>query len=124
MRWGHGDVTMFATGTTAQVALSAGRKLDATVVHCPVMKPFDRRWVSGMESDVVLTVEDHSIIGGLGSAVAEVLAESGWSGKFKRIGYPDVFPSGYGTQDEMRARYGISVDNIVKTVQELRGTTR
>jgi transketolase C-terminal domain/subunit len=68
---------------------------------------------------MVLTIEDHSVVGGLGSAVAEILSAGDRTAPLRRIGYPDVFPSGYGTQDEMRARYGISVENIVNTVKEL-----
>jgi transketolase len=126
-RWGS-NVLLIATGTATQIAMEAATYLQATIIHVPTVKPFDGFMnlivnASGGQRHVI-TVEDHSIIGGLGSAVAEVLMESGYRGAFKRIGYPDVFPSGYGTQDEMRARYGISVDNIVKTVQELRGSTR
>jgi len=122
------DVLLVSTGTAAQVVSNAAAELDGVQpINIYGVKPFPselflRKYMHGKR--VVITVEDHSIIGGLGSAVAEVLMESGWRGQFKRIGYPDVFPSGYGTQDEMRARYGISVDNIVKTVKELRGITR
>ena len=110
----------FTTGTTAQIALEAVKQMiGAGVVHIHTVKPFDadvvRRSVYGFKH--VITIEDHSIIGGLGSAVAEVLAESGYCGSFKRIGYPDVFPHGYGTQDEMRARYGITAEAIVAAVK-------
>ncbi len=117
---------IISTGTASQVALAAAKASGQGFLHVPLLKPLNTKDIAGFAQGkgVVVTVEDHSIIGGLGSAVAEVLLEAGWQGKFKRIGYPDVFPSGYGTQDEMRARYGISVDNIVKTVQELCGTTR
>jgi transketolase len=128
------DVLLISTGTATQVALAASDVLveynwNTEVLHVPTVKPLDVQTIRDRSSDwieklVVVTIEDHSIVGGLGSAVAEVLAESGWRGKFKRIGYPDVFPSGYGTQDEMRARYGISVEGIVNTVKELCGTTR
>lgn len=120
------SVLIISTGTVTQLAYAAADAIgNVETAHVRVIKPFDReallRCLAGKH--FVVTVEDHSIVGGLGSAVAEALAEVGWHGKFKRIGYPDVFPSGYGTQDEMRTRYGISVDNIVKTVQELRGIT-
>ncbi len=118
-------IVLISTGTATQVAGDAADALGGDGIHLRSVKPLNSRLMELIAGKtVVVTVEDHSIIGGLGSAVAEVLLEAGWQGKFKRIGYPDVFPSGYGTQDEMRARYGISVDNIVKTVQELCGTTR
>ena len=51
--------------------------------------------------------------------------ETGYPGRLIRIGYPDVWPHGYGTQDELRARYGIDVDSIVKRIQkELHGSAR
>jgi len=120
-------ILVMSTGTATQIAYGAWEVLKERVSlwHVPYLKPLDVDRLQGYVAgkSVIVTVEDHSIIGGLGSAVAEALLESGWSGKFKRIGYPDVFPSGYGTQDEMRARYGISVDHIVQTVKELRGIT-
>ncbi len=120
------DVLFISTGTTTQIALDAAAVVDASVLHCSELKRLDiGKIMLGIDDvQVVITVEDHSIIGGLGSAVAELLLEFGWQGQFKRIGYPDCFPSGYGTQDEMRARYGISVDTIIATVKELRGITR
>jgi transketolase len=121
MRLGSRTV-IISTGTTTQIALDAAEIVDATVLHFPTLKPLDvfrlRSVVDQHEAAAeIITIEDHSIIGGLGSAVAEVLAESGYRGTFKRIGYPDVFPHGYGTQDEMRARYGITAEAIVAAVK-------
>ncbi len=118
-------IVLVSTGTATQVASDAAVALGGDCIHMRTIKPLNSRLMELIAGKtVVVTVEDHSIVGGLGSAVAEVLAESGYKGKFKRIGYPDVFPSGYGTQDEMRARYGISVDGIIKTVQEMCGQPR
>jgi transketolase len=112
------ETIIFSTGTATQIALDAAPAIDATVVHVPTLKPLSlcHMSVSGKLRQII-TVEDHSIVGGLGSAVAEVLAESGYQGKFRRIGYPDVFPHGYGTQDEMRARYGLTAEAIVQQVR-------
>jgi len=120
-------VLIVSTGTTTQLALEAGNQLDAHVLHVPTVKPFDGYGLRAMMdggTEFVVTVEDHRVIGGLGSAVAEELSEVGWDRPLTRIGFPDCFPEGYGTQDEMRARYGISVENIVRTVKELCGSTR
>lgn len=116
-------VLLVSTGTASQVADVAADELDADMAHMMVVKPFDRDVIRRdlHRRKVIVTVEDHSIIGGLGSAVAEVLAESGFAGKFARIGYSDLFPKGYGTQDEMRAAYGISTENIIATVRQLCG---
>ena len=126
-RNGYG-VLLITTGTTAQLALSAMPEIfdgnrGCAVLRLPTVKPLDVEAIQRaiVAAGVVITIEDHSVIGGLGDAVAAVLAESGYAGTFKRIGYPDCVPHGYGTQDEMRARYGITADSIVK---EVCGTTR
>jgi transketolase len=107
---------VIATGTATQIAMDGARHVGADVLHVPTLKPF-RLNIEPSRYATIITIEDHSVIGGLGSAVAEVLAESGYHGSFKRIGYPDVFPHGYGTQDEMRARYGITAEAIVNAVR-------
>lgn len=118
------EVVLLSCGTATQIAWEAAEHLGARWYHIRRVKPLD----SGDPAEIsvremvcrasqVITVEDHSIVGGLGSAVAEVLAESGFRGTLTRIGYPDVFPHGYGTQDEMRARYGITAEAIVRAVK-------
>jgi len=63
------------------------------------------------------------VIGGLGSAVAELLAEANLEQpkRFRRIGIPDVFPDQYGSQANLMARYGITPEKVVETVAELSG---
>jgi transketolase len=117
-----GDGPLFIThGTMTQVALEAAAVVDARVLYVPVVKPLHRsifEWVN--IGDLVVTIEDHSLIGGLGSAVLELFADDGGhiDKAFARIGYPDVFPHGYGTQDEMRARYGLTAEAIVAQVRK------
>jgi len=107
------NVLLLSTGTTSQLAAAASVRLGASYCHWPYVKPL--HLPDGFRTFThIVTIEDHSVIGGLGDAVARELGRD-----VIRIGYPDVFPEGYGTQDEMRARYGISVDNIIKTVKEL-----
>lgn len=111
------EVLLVSTGTTTQLAEQAARDLPSVDWwHVPYVKPFDAETLLILAEGkrAIITIEDHSIVGGLGSAVAEVLMESGWRGSFKRIGFPDVWPHGYGTQDELRARFGISADHIFK----------
>ena len=64
---------------------------------------------------MIVTVEEHTVVGGLGGAVAEFLAETDLLAgrRFRRIGFPDVFPAGYGDQAGMMRRYGISAEAIV-----------
>jgi len=70
---------------------------------------------------VIVTVEEHTVIGGLGSAVAELLAEANFDQpkRFRRIGIPDVFPDQYGSQASLMARYGITWEKVVETVAKL-----
>ena len=87
------------------------------------MKPLDedavRRYAGA--APAIVTVEEHTVIGGLGSAVAEVIAEAGFPApkRFRRIGIPDVFPDQYGNQDSLLARYDITTERITSTVEQL-----
>jgi transketolase len=109
------------------LALDAANALSAegvelAILHLPTIKPLDRAAIVAAMAAVpiVVAVEEHSIIGGLGSAVAEIIAEEGFSPpkRFKRIGIPDVFPDAYGSQASLMARYGITADAVVQAVRE------
>lgn len=120
------DALLVATGVMLGPALKAAQTLEAAgtsagVLHVPTVKPFDKELFLEKASLVqaVVSVEEHSIIGGLGSCVAEVLAENAMGLKFKRLGVPDVFAEGYGSQDELMAKYGLSAGHIVKAVTDL-----
>jgi len=132
MRDGH-DALIVTTGVGLQVCLDAADQLtatgiDAAVLHFPTVKPLDVETLAAAVErvPVVVTVEEHSVIGGLGSAVAECLAEADLLGgrAFRRVGFPDVFPSGYGDQAGMMRRYGISPDAVSSLVKELRSARR
>lgn len=91
------DATIFATGVTVSEALKAQellkeRGFDVRVVDIYTIKPIDRELIvkCAKETDKIITVEDHSIIGGLGTAVCEVLAEE-YPTKVIRLGIPDCF---------------------------------
>ena len=72
------------------------------------------------ETGAILTVEEHNIMGGLGSAILEVLADLGCTGvKFKRIAFPDNYISKVGSQEWLREQYGMSPDAIAQAVLEL-----
>jgi transketolase len=133
MRDGH-DALIVTTGVGLQVCLAAADQLtaagiDATVLHMPTVKPLDTESLAAVASRVpaIVTVEEHSVVGGLGSAVAEFLAESDLldSRKFRRVGFPDAFPEGYGDQVGMMRRYGITPDAVAGLVTDLlAGRTR
>ena len=119
-------VTIIATSTLLSRALEVAEVLDARVVSMPTIKPLDEKRViaSAQKTNVVVTLEEHSVIGGLGSAVSEVIAESGLPVRFKRIGVPDRFTKGIGLQEYMRRANGLSVDQIVSTIRTLCGKKR
>jgi len=70
---------------------------------------------------VIVTAEEHTVIGGLGSAVAELLAEADFKTpkRFRRIGLPDAFPDQYGSQASLLKRYDVTAEKIVSVVQQL-----
>lgn len=125
-----GEAVLISTGVTLGMCLEAADRLTAQglttgVLHVPTVKPLDVEAIIAAASgaSIVLTVEEHSVIGGLGSAVAEVLAESNLPGtrRFKRLGLPDDFPSIYASQARVMARLGLSADAIVAQTLALRG---
>lgn len=120
------DVTIISTGSILVDVLDVARELEnkcisVRVINIHTIKPFDKEIVLEAieETKVVVTVEDHSIVGGLGSAVAEVIAESGKSICFKRIGLEDCFSKGYGSYSELKSNNHIGVKDILSTIISL-----
>jgi transketolase len=89
------------------------------VVNMHTLKPLDRKMILKAATGVkgVITIEDHNIYGGLGGAVAEVLAEEKL-GPLKRIGIPDIYCT-IGNPDQILAKHNVTVANIKKTAREL-----
>ena len=108
-------VALVATGLMVQEALKASEmmKETATVVNIHTIKPIDVQLIQQLAQthDTIVTCEEHSIIGGLGSAVAEVLAETGSSCKLVRVGIQDVFGES-GKPAELFAKYKIDANAI------------
>lgn len=120
------DVTIFATGVMVDQALKAAATLEAEgisvhVVNVHTIKPMDVEGVvqAAQKTGAVITAEEHSIIGGLGSAIAEVLVENAPM-PMKRIGIQDTFGES-GEPDELMKKYGIVDVNIVEAVKEVLG---
>jgi transketolase len=119
------DMTLISTGcmlaTTVQVAQrlrDAGFSIRVISMH--TVKPLDHQAVlkAAQETRAVVTVEEHSLIGGLGSAVAEVLAESAVEKvPFKRFGLPSQFCSEAGSQEYLRQQYGLSTDGLLISLE-------
>ncbi len=122
-----GDLLFITTGVMLQQALGAAddlaeRGLTAGVIHVHTIKPFDRDTLAPFlqRTRFVLTVEEHTVIGGLGSAVAECIAEGARHprGCFKRIGIPDIFPDSYGRQGDLLTRFGLDRRSLVRAALE------
>ena len=117
------DVTLMATGGVVGNALKAAKILeqkgvDAQVVNIHTLKPIDRELVAkiALSQGKIVTVEDHGITGGLGSAVAEVVAELG-RGRVKRVAVEDFGESG--DAEGLYRKYGLSEENIAAKTLEL-----
>ena len=116
------DVTIFATGLCVKEAIEAEELLaadgiSAEIINIHTIKPVDRELVvkSALKTGKVVTVEEHSIIGGLGSAVAEVLCEEAPT-KLLRIGVRDVFGES-GPALELIHKYELDAEGIHKQVK-------
>lgn len=117
------DVAIFACGLMVAEALKAADKLaeegiDAAVVDMFTIKPLDRECVIkyAEKTGAVVTAENHQIIGGLGSAVAEVLAEE-YPVPMERVGVRDEFGE-VGPQDYLMERFGLTAPNIVEAAKK------
>ena len=125
----HGtDVCIVASGMMLPAALVAAEALTAhglstSVTNSPVIKPLDVQTILGVASAarLVISAENHSIVGGLGSAVAEALAEAGIGVPLRRIGLDDVF-SESGSREFLFEKYGLCVRSIVQTAWAELGT--
>jgi len=123
------DLTLIATGNMLENAQLAARELEAQglsvrLISMPYVKPLDRDLIrkAVKETGRVVSVEEHCATGGLGSAIAEVIAEECPARVvFKRIALPDKFPPEVGGRAYLREIYGLSVSGIVKTINEACG---
>jgi transketolase len=93
----------------------------AAVLDVLTLKPLDTGAIVALaqECPVLISAENHQIIGGLGSAVAELLAETGYRGKFARVGIQDEFGE-VGTQDYLVKRFGLDAETLVRRAKSLR----
>ncbi|HZL41948.1 MAG TPA: transketolase C-terminal domain-containing protein [Verrucomicrobiae bacterium] len=125
------DLTLICTGGMLQTAAKAaerlaGQGLQTRVLSMHTLKPLDEAAVlaAARETACIATLEEHSINGGLGSAVAEVLAEAaGIKVPFKRLGMPPIFSPHIGSQEYMLQQHGLneeSVSNALKTLCQQR----
>ena len=118
------DVTLIGIGAIVSEAVAAAQSLanhgiEARVLAFNSLKPLDVDAISkaAQETGGIVTIEEHSVIGGLGGAVAETCLEAGLQpGFFKRIGLADAFPTIVGDQNYLREAYKLDAKAIVETV--------
>ncbi len=120
------DVTIIGTGNILVDVLRAQRLLQkegvsVRIINMHTIKPIDREAIikAISKTNIIVTVEDHDIIGGLGSAVSEVIAESGKGIAFSRIGLKGHFALKYGTYDDMKQANGFDAVTIYRKCMEL-----
>jgi transketolase len=124
MREGR-DATLISTGGILQTAVRTAQRLaeegiETRLLSMHTLKPLDIEAVlaAARETHAIFTLEEHSILGGLGSAVAEVLAEADIRKiPFKRIGVPPAFSPHIGSQEYMQERHGLTPEAIAKTIE-------
>jgi transketolase len=123
MRDGN-DITLIGCGIMVSKCLEAAEELvkhgvDARVVNLHTIKPLDEKTIvrAARETGGVVTAEEHSVMMGMGSAVAMVLVEN-FHVPMKRVGIPDVFGES-GACDELMGKYGLTVDNIVEAAHDV-----
>ena len=111
---------MLQTAVAAAERLQTQSGLSARVLSMHTVKPIDEEAIrkAAAETRRIITLEEHSVAGGFGSAVAEVLAESGVNARFLRIGFPPVFAHEVGNQDYIKKCYGLDVDSVVERLRE------
>jgi transketolase len=125
---GGTDVALLASGmmlapTLAAATVLRDHDISASVVNVPVIKPLDTATVlaAATAARAVITAENHTIIGGLGSAVAEVLAEAGLARPLRRVGLQDTFAEGAQTAPYLFQKYGLTTQHLVDSAWSVLG---
>ncbi|MDD6267238.1 MAG: transketolase C-terminal domain-containing protein [Clostridium sp.] len=117
------DAVIYATGSMVSIALEAAKQLVdqnlyVKVINIHTIKPIDRELIiKNKDIPVILTIEEHSRIGGLGTAVSEILAETLNHGTVVRLGTGAQYKKA-GRYDYMLAQHGLTVENLKRTIME------
>lgn len=122
------DVNIIAAGAVLKLALEAAEILrksgiSAGVIDMYTIKPLDEKTIkeAAGEAKLLVTLEEHSIVNGLGSAVADVLAAEGMGCRLIKMGLPDEYPHRVSPFADMLIQYGFTVNDIVKTIRDCVG---
>lgn len=119
------DVTIFTTGSIVTEVIEAARRLNndgisARIVNVHTLKPLD---IDGIVSEckkqqTIVCVEEHNIIGGLGTAIADVAIENGLHIRMKKIGLNDAFANGFGKKSDVLKDNHLDADSLYQTVSD------
>lgn len=119
------DLTLVSYGIALARNLEAVEQLSdegikVEVVDMPTLKPFDKELVlsSVKKTGAIVTIEEHSIIGGLASAVSETLVQAHVCPYFRGLGIPDVYTES-GSSDKLRDKYGIGKNAVIQAIREI-----
>ena len=123
------DLTIICCGIAVLQAVNAARTLaendglSVRVINMHTIKPIDKEAILKAVSETrrILTVEEHNVLGGLGDAVASVIAESGMGCVFRKHGLQDTFAA-IGYAEDLYAHYGLDANGIVDQVREMMGS--
>ena len=123
---GEGAV-VFSTGAIFAEVKKACDKLESegkpvpAVYTFPTVKPIDKATIveCAQKYGAIVTVEEHNLSGGFGSAVAEVIADEGCAVRFKRVAIGDIYSSAVGSQNYLRAVNGIDADGVIGAIEEV-----
>jgi 1-deoxy-D-xylulose-5-phosphate synthase len=123
---GGAKVALFALGNLQSVARKAAQSLaaqgaDVAILNPRFFKPLDEGLHAfyGQAAEVVVTLEDHVLMGGYGSAVLEFISERGFATPVVRVGWPDQFIEHASSVDYLREKYGLTAEAVVGRVQEV-----
>lgn len=116
--------TIFVTGSIISEVLSATKRLSEEgvlleVVNVSTIKPFDQQSVikECKKNSVIFSVEEHSVIGGIGDSIADIIAENKLDVKLIKIGLNDAFATGYGTHEQLLEMNGLDSNHIYEIIK-------
>lgn len=116
------DGAVFATGSMVYIALKAAKELEKDgisikVINIHTIKPLDREIIlDNMNRKFLISIEEHARIGGLGTAISEVLTDEGYDGRFIRLGTKDSYKKA-GSYEYMLEQHGLTVSNLVEMIK-------
>ena len=122
------DALIVTTGVMLKPSLEAAAALaingiETSILHAPTIKPLDVETILNYVDrvPVIVTIEEHTLTGGIGSALAELIAEANFATpkRFKRLGIPDVFPDKYGSQATLMEYYNLTSARLEMVVTQL-----